>query len=311
MNGNQYRVIISNQSEKVGGVLQKMTGNDAVVEQRDFDPTTVLCDLLDCFVYQEVSSYPQDNYSFRKDHWKHPFFLGRKFSGDTKFKPPLCYRSFFVAIHQLEQSIENNRNLSMSEFEILKQFLNLEFSYSIEFREENPMYQRYDLPLPANIKNDYESEFQYVPLQYSYDYDMRSMFEDNNDTPHRFLYSCNKVEDVIFSVLHYLLLFRYKFYLKCNHCGRYFAARTHKQKYCFRGSPYQNFEHLDCEQAVRNIKQKLARRKKSIYTKLSNYADNQSFYDFLDQYDVYKEAVDKCASVESLKRLEQFLYEKK
>lgn len=67
------------------------------------------------------------------------------------------------------------------------------------------------------------------------------------------------------------------------------------------------YEHLDCEQAVRNIKQECGRRKGRICNNLKDSYKQEIYNDFYKEYDKYKRAVDKCSSVENLSILEKFV----
>ena len=70
----------------------------------------------------------------------------------------------------------------------------------------------------------------------------------------------------------------------CAHCGKPFCVpicrATSNAKYCKRLSPCilsdeLSYTHLPCEQAVRNIRQQLARMRKTIYNSLYNSLEMQ------------------------------------
>ncbi len=304
MHSDDFRVIITDEDSKICGTLQEL--NNGNVTKQEFDPLTVLGDLLNVATYNDnLSPYPQDNYSFKQDYMEHPFFLGRAFRGDTRFQEPLCFRPFFISLNTLKEIVHNDKRLSMSEFEVLKQFLSLGFTFKIEFQEINPLYELgYEV---LNGKKVYEH--QYSSSNYDYNFEMKRMFTENSGTTHRFTYSCSSIVDVTFSVLHYLILFDYKF-AKCDHCGNYFATKTLKQKYCKRKSPYKGHEGQECEGAVKNILQDFKRRKNKIYTRLSNYSEDREVSIFLNDYHKRRETVRKYPSVENLSNLEQFLTQK-
>ncbi len=64
-------------------------------------------------------------------------------------------------------------------------------------------------------------------------------------------------------------------YAVCQHCGKAFFKKSNREgnnkKYCKRQSPCKGYEHLQCEQAVRNIKQECTRVKNRIETKANNH----------------------------------------
>lgn len=309
MVSHSYRILIEDKNNEdskcreLSGTIQELSGGN-IVNQKEFDPLTILGDLLNIVTYEEKSPYSQDNYAFKQNYQQFPFFLDREFEGNTQFKKPFSFKPFFIALDELKRIMIENAKLSLSEFEVLKQFLSLKFTFEIEFCEDNPLLE---LGYAVNpITKEKVAKNQYISLNEIHNFDVAQMFESKKDTSFRFVYSCTSVEDMIFSVLHYLMFFKYQF-AKCNHCGNYFATKTLKQKYCRRYSPYQGYEHLNCEQAVRNIKQHFTRRRAHIFDHLSTLYTNEAKYNFDKEYERYKEVVDKCPSVENLRRLEQFL----
>jgi len=291
---NSYLVTITNESGAVCGQLQE-AGNST--NCYNFNPLTSLGDLLNIATYSGTSPYPQDNYSFTEDYLKHPFFFGREYTGNPLFKKPYSFRHFFVAVNELKEIITNDSRFSMSQFEILKQFLSLGFTSKIEFREENPLYE---LGYKVNsLNSEVVEKYQYVSVSYTYSYDMDSMFGENSETPHKFTYTCYSVEDIIFSVLHYLTLLEYGF-KRCDHCDNYFATKTFKVKYCNRYSPYKGRENLLCNEAVDRIMTHITKRRNSIKTSLYNYHGDAAS-DFLYEFTSHAKAI---KSVHNLKTLE-------
>lgn len=73
----------------------------------------------------------------------------------------------------------------------------------------------------------------------------------------------------------YALLFYYGFnnlrIVQCGLCDRWFATPNMREKYCSRNALLAGYEHLHCEQAVRNALQNLQRRKKKVYGKLYEF----------------------------------------
>lgn len=124
------------------------------------------------------------------------------------------------------------------------------------------------------------------------------------------------VTQVMIAVLYYYTLNHYKL-VKCRHCGKWFATKTLKEVYCKRTSPcfgsiITGETPLPCEQAVRNIKQKHARRRRNIYEYLCNYAMHQEeIDDFKEQCKQYKSIITKAPTVENFQKYEAFLYSDK
>ena len=117
-------------------------------------------------------------------------------------------------------------------------------------------------------------------LHYSH-YSVENFLNYNLSKCHEYFYECYSLADVIFSVLHFLALNRYKFN-KCLHCDRYYAASTYK--YCSRHSLYPTFEHLPCDEAQKNIKQKISREHRKIYKNLFENYPPEVLEDFETKY---------------------------
>lgn len=125
-------------------------------------------------------------------------------------------------------------------------------------------------------------------------------------------YESTDIKDIIFSSIHFALENGYKF-SQCSHCGRWFfkdgSRAGSRKKYCNRKSTFNGYEHLPCEQAVRNINQELQREKKRIYNSMvrEHLSTEQFVYNFLDECAEYMTKIKKCASVQNLSDYWTFL----
>ncbi len=140
--------------------------------------------------------------------------------------------------------------------------------------------------------------------------------ETNNKTIYR--YESKDFVDIVFSSVHYALSNGMKL-SKCEHCGKWFfkdgGRSGSRKKFCDRKSTFKGYEHLSCEQAVRNIKQQCGRIKKRIETKaynankenIFNHAYSKYVYEFQKQCDQYTYKSQKSNSVENLNAYMCFL----
>jgi len=276
-------VTVTYEAGKLTGTIKRNQGD--AVALTTFDPLTVLPDLIDTVYYENISSYVQDNYFFKEDYLKHPFFSDGEYTDriNKGFPHPSHFVHFYNAVHQINDVLTSNKKITLSQLEVFKQFYNLKFTYKIEFLRENPMYQQHELVSKYGfIKNAPDSEFQWETLSYNDQFDISGMFKDNKGIPMRFTYTCHSLEDIIFSVWHYLIMFGYK-YSKCQHCDKY-VANLEFRKYCHRNSPYKGYTHLSCNIAVDHIEKNMKKRKNSRRSYLSNYYP-LAVYDFLNEFD--------------------------
>ena len=199
----------------------------------------------------------------------------------------------------------------------------------ISTSETNSMFFAYQL---ANAEKDYTEYIQHSNFSREF-FDIyanskritlnRKIFEVENQhfIPLRidsktddifYSYESTDIKDIIFSSIHFALENGYKF-SQCSHCGRWFfkdgSRAGSRKKYCDRKSTFNGYEHLPCEQAVRNINQELQREKKRIYNSMvrEHLSTEQFVYDFLDECAEYMIKIKKCASVQNLSDYWTFL----
>ena len=116
----------------------------------------------------------------------------------------------------------------------------------------------------------------------------------------------------------YALLFYYGFnnlrIVQCGLCDRWFATPNMREKYCSRNALLAGYEHLHCEQAVRNALQNLQRRKKKVYGKLYENGGETDINgcpiaidDFLNKCAVYSDAIRQRATAANINAYSDYL----
>ena len=293
----------NNIEEKLTGVVLNRLDNS----EFEFGPTTALCDLLDPSVFDENKG------RLPRTHKNHPFFMGHEYQGEDVFMKEYRFSTMLYALSNLKDIIVENRRFTLSELEIAKQVFELKFSHTIEIKEKNVLY---DWGYTINPINGEEvHEYHYLPIEYTFEFDWDKLFDEYKSNDLIFTYTCFNIQDIIFSVLHYLILHKYKF-RKCRHCGRYFSTNSDKTIYCKRKSPYKgygrltNCEHLECEKAVRYICQQIRLERNRIDDHLcdldrKNNTENSS--EFLNKCAEYTEEMKRHFTVENLKGYEKLL----
>ncbi len=119
------------------------------------------------------------------------------------------------------------------------------------------------------------------------------------------------IYDVVYGLLYYYAFNGLKL-VKCEHCGRWFATSTLKNKYCSRKSTFPGYTHLNCEQAVRNIMQNCGRIKnridiKAAATPTAQLHTNAFVNDFFKQCEPLYLSVKESPTVENLSKYHAFL----
>ncbi|WP_283606646.1 hypothetical protein [Faecalispora anaeroviscerum] len=297
MEKNNYTVKLLRTTDKLLGVLEERRDNGLIVNSSEFDPSTILCDLLYTIELtnpQKKHSNDIPDFSFKDNHQEHPFCFKQRTVYSSKTQMYFDLKRYFLMLDELSKIITNNIHLTMIDFEVLKQFFGLEFTYQIEFKQQNPEY--------FELKKYDKEKYQYIPLEYNYDYDFETMLAHNENLEHRFVYTCHSTLDIVFSVLHYLFFNKFQF-RKCEHCEKTFATQTLKQKYCSRKSPCKEYTHLDCGAAVDHFMKKIKKRRKLIMTCLNNFYP-LAYNKFMVEYDAHNLVADK-QTTRSWKTLEK------
>lgn len=136
--------------------------------------------------------------------------------------------------------------------------------------------------------------------------------ESNITTTFTLKSQIDKNEGFIFKVAHireiiYALLYYYAFYgyhlVCCEHCVRWFATKSFKNKYCPRKTTFEGYTHLQCKQAVDNIMQEIRRRKKNRRSVLENYKgtyQNDELDAFLQKFNEFNDKLKQRKSIENL-----------
>lgn len=288
----KYQITITNENQTILGKLQKITNKPIIEEPISFSPLSILGDLCDS--RKKIIINGRASYILSTDF--DLYEIGDKYEYGFGI-PMYIFHDYRYAIlkRTIEQHITGRVKIEKKHMDILRQMFDLHYSYASSFKQTWSLHNL----LPQKIPEYTYQRFEFNISNLAEELSTCDAYE------HRYVYTCYSVRDVIFSIFHYLIIHDYKF-SQCEHCERYYATLNLKQRYCKRTSPISDFSHLECEQAVRNMKQKLSRRKKSVYSNLERNHP-QKMHEFDIEYNKYKQKVDMRSSVNNLQALETFL----
>lgn len=272
MKSAKYTILI-NTTEAPTGTLN--TYNASL----PFNPTTILCD-------SSYKNTPLEHTDLFFDDWDylHEYAFGDKLKIENREQ---YYKLIITIKKMILESQKTNAVLNYSNIDFLRSFFDITYQFT-------PM---------RNMKNlQHFDKAEMRPVIYSmYHIDTALSFSFSDIT--QYFYECYSMSDVVFAILHFLASRQYKFNI-CAHCGRYFATTSYKQKYCFRKSPMQQYKHLNCEQAVRNITQEINRGYKRIYNNLyQNHSKEPSILsDFLEKYNTARNDFNNYPNIENIEK---------
>lgn len=146
------------------------------------------------------------------------------------------------------------------------------------------------------------------------------------------VYNCSNLQQVAFSILHFLILSGFKF-ASCKHCGRLYATKTLKKEYCNRKSTFEGYEEYSCGEARKKIVDTLNKRRNALGKSLKRrwglydcpvdeaikreigrgvWNKWESLYwDLETESERLLAKIKERASVENLKEFQKFLYSEK
>lgn len=201
------------------------------------------------------------------------------------------------------------RNASIHDFEEFRSRYDIALDYKIG--ENSLMYDSFDNPSTIAAMKTFNRKLDRWRV-----FD-KSRYDDAGFDPSVFrYYSCSNMINFVFALVHYLIYNGYKI-TNCAHCGKLFATKNLKEKYCCRNSPFPGYERYNCKEAVDRLKDALEKRRTTENERLRQKATEYGifsthakvFNDFSSTCDRYKAQLKKGASVTLLEEYQSFLYD--
>ncbi len=240
------------------------------------------------------------------------------FFGDIP-EPTLFMRNLQCEFPNMICFLNDFGALSLYDFERLLALNRFTVNYNKKPRID---YEKYE---PAWATESYTTPLEYACLCYE---DSKNFLQSNSDIfVHVTTYECSSICEILLAFLHYFKMNRYSMDY-CVHCGKVLFTQSLKEKYCERKSPYvqqywdnqsKDFSHLPCKEGVKNIKQKLARKRARIQSSIaqkyvgsatqecSSYSTPEMRL-FQDDADQFLDKVKQASTIENLHEYEKFLF---
>ena len=141
------------------------------------------------------------------------------------------YQAVLKGINLLmENSIKTQTEIKPEIIELLRPYYDITFKFK---------------PIAKRIEDSFTS----YPLIDHSSLSIEDIIQEKSSLYYDYVYQCYSPSDILFSVIHFLALNKYKFAI-CTHCGKYFATNNLKNIYCDRFSEYPGYENFDCYNAI-------------------------------------------------------------
>lgn len=266
----------------------------------DFNPLTILGDLR-C---EKISCEYTKRRAFIDRSWE--YWLGAC-RHEYGFEIPLYigndYR-YIKLMSYLDEITYNNKCITIKELEEIQNKYNLELNCEISAEENDISFAL----LQSRGKNAKEKT--YVPLKYEVGKANKDLLQNTYmNKNHCFSYQCSTMVDVIFAILHFIVMHQYEFKI-CALCQKlYVKIPNHGQgKFCSRKSPLgsnsyfdertnKKFKDLDCQKSMKIFHQIMRNRKK---IKLRHAPDEEQENTFRNKFDNYNDKIKNVSIVENL-----------
>lgn len=270
--------------------------NIAIKDKSAFNPLTALCDLRNL---RHKDKDLKDDKSVIDTSIKSENAFGISFKINKAEDG-----AYFLLVNYINDMIKNNNVVSIKDLEKLRLYFGLKLDYTITYKKLTC--------LKVNKKNNIK--YRYVPLNYYCKFDEMDL-KNIDKKPHKYIYNCYTIADVIFAVLHFLVLHGYNDVKKCENCYKYFfSTKASREKYCER-------EKNNCKNIIKDLTQEIKNLNKSIYDNIyynwSQYNDddldeedtsNTLWLQFKEERKEYELMIkDKKADVKMLTRYKEFL----
>lgn len=268
--------------------------NIAIKDKSAFNPLTALCDLRNL---KSKDKDLKDDKSVIDTSIKSENAFGIPFKINTSEDG-----TYFLLVNYINDMIKNNNVVSIKNLEKLRLYFDLKLDYTITYKKLTC--------LKVNQKNNIK--YRYVPLNYYCKFDGLDL-KNIDKKPHKYIYNCYTIADVIFAVLHFLVLHGYNDIKKCENCDKYFfSTKASREKYCER-------QKNNCKNVIKDLTKEIQNLNKSIYDNIflgytdfglnGEKSENTSWLAFTKEREKYKskyKKVDIKMLIEYKKFLEDY-----
>lgn len=268
-----------------------------------FNPLTILGDLRKVKQPHEYSSKRLDmNTLFDSYEYEYGFEKPLYIGNDEQ------YLKF---ISNLDKIIRDNQCKTLQDLKLIQRQYNLNLDYKISEEKNNNSKEL------LQSKKCYAPERIYKPLEYKYG-EINKVLEKNTymNKNHQFSYHCYTMADVIFSILHFIVIHQYEF-KTCALCQKRYAKipNNGQGKYCSRKSPLglnsyfdesiqEKFINLDCQASMKKFQEIKKNKKKNLLTYAPTFEQEEMF---INKFDTYNETIKKSPTVKNLIALYSFI----
>lgn len=275
--------------------------------ERNFNPLTILGDL-------RCSKRPYQYLNKRVNADKSWEYFSLAYRREYGFGRPLYIGNdaqYLKFVSNLDKIMRDNQCRTLQELEQIQKQYCLNLNCNILVEEKNIFFDLF------HQKNHNATETTYKPLEYKSG-ETNEEIEKNTylDKNHKFSYQCLTMADVIFSILHFIVIHKYEF-KTCALCQkRYVKIPNHGQgKYCSRISPLglnkyldnctkEKFKKSDCQTSMKKFREIIRNKKKR---KIRYAPTDEQENLFINKFNEYDDMNKESPTVNNLIALYKFI----
>lgn len=272
----------------------------------EFNPLIILGDLRN---KEQACQYLAERLNIDRT-WQS---LSNSYEYEYGFGTPLYIGNdtqYLKFVSELNKKIRNNECTTLESLKKIQNEYNLNLDCTISIEKEN------EFAGLLRRKQHYAPEKTYIPLVYKFGETNKELnSKEYMNKNHQFHYHCYTMAEVIFSILHFIVIHKYKFQT-CALCQKQYAKiPNHGQgKYCPRKSPLslnsyfdnnmnQKFINLDCQKSMKKFHEIMRNMKKNKLTYIKK--DDQRF-PFENEFDKRNDKIKNDPTINNLIELYSF-----
>ena len=133
---------------------------------------------------------------------------------------------------------------------------------------------------------------------------LNCIFRNNKN----YIYNCNSVSEIVYSLLYYLFENEYKVNI-CRYCNRFFITDTYKNIFCKNDCPFpEKYKGMDCQYAKEQIMHSISSKRRRIYKYIeSNSYNLDVLVNFKNECKKYKETIKISPSIWNINDYNNFI----
>lgn len=283
--------------------------------QIEFNPLIILGDVKGI---KTIYLYPSKRLNADNSQQKSKVSYNFEFGFEKEHMYINDEEQYFAFVSELNKIVKENNCKTLSDLEKIRNSHKIELDCKIAIKEPNIYFESLQ---KKNLKAEKD---RYVPLNYEFGKVNDKLSKKTYmKKDYQFYYHCHTMSEVIFAVLHFIVIHEYEF-RTCALCQKIYAKipNNGQGKYCSRKSPLESelsitgksgnignkFKGLNCQESMSKFREIIRNMKKNRLNCISD-EEKEYKYKFENEFNEYSKSIELASSpvIENLEKLYLFV----